>query len=135
MDKVFTDPDGSWVVEFDMKATGYDGGRIGIRSNNGQNLNERSCVGLKPQSYSVYVLLSPTLTTSDSDTSIGGYSSYNHYKIIAKDGVTSLYRDGVLKKSKAGNDWLSGEVTFYLHGWTTSNVIYIKNYKAKHYSV
>ena len=134
MDKVFLDSDGSWMVEFDMKATDYDGGRIGVRSNNGLIQNERACVGLKPQSNTVYALLSPSLTTKGSDYSIGSYSSYNHYKIIAKDGTTSLYRDGVLKKTQTGNDWLNGEVTLYFHGWTSNSVIYIKNYKAKHYS-
>ena len=131
MDKSFTTPK-NWVVEFDMKATGYDGGRIGIQRKDGSS-SEKSCVALKPQSNITYANLSKSETTTSTDTNIGGYSSYNHYKIIAKDGKTTLYRDNISKVSVENNDWLDKEICLYLHGWTNSSVIYIKNFKAKVY--
>lgn len=131
MDKSFTTPK-NWVVEFDMKATGYDGGRIGIQRKDGSS-SEKSCVALKPQSNITYANLSKSETTTSTDTNIGSYSSYNHYKIIAKDGKTSLYRDNISKVSVENNDWLDKEICLYLHGWTNSSVIYIKNFKAKVY--
>ena len=131
MDKSFTTSE-NWVVEFDMKATGYDGGRIGIQRKDGSS-PEKSCVGLKPQSTLTYANLSKSETATSTDTNIGGYTSYNHYKIIAKDGKTSLYRDNISKVSVENNDWLDKEICLYLHGWTNSSVIYIKNFKAKVY--
>lgn len=132
MNKSFTTPK-NWVVEFDMKATGYDGGRIGIQRKDGSS-PEKSCVALKPQSNITYANLSKSETTTSTDTNIaGGYSSYNHYKIIAKDGKTTLYRDNISKVSVENNDWLDKEICLYLHGWTNSSVIYIKNFKAKVY--
>lgn len=131
MDKSFTTPK-NWVVEFDMKATGYDGGRIGIQRKDGSSA-EKSCVALKPQNSITYANLSKSETTTSTDTHIGSYSSYNHYKIIAKDGKTSLYRDNISKVSVENNDWLDKEICLYLHGWTNSSVIYIKNFKAKVY--
>lgn len=131
MDKSFTTPK-NWVVEFDMKATGYDGGRIGIQRKDGSSA-EKSCVALKPQNSITYANLSKSETTTSTDTNIGSYSSYNHYKIIAKDGKTSLYRDNISKVSVENNDWLDKEICLYLHGWTNSSVIYIKNFKAKVY--
>ena len=131
MDKSFTTPK-NWVVEFDMKATGYDGGRIGIQRKDGSSA-EKSCVALKPQNSITYANLSKSETTTSADTNIGSYSSYNHYKIIAKDGKTSLYRDNISKVSVENNDWLDKEICLYLHGWTNSSVIYIKNFKAKVY--
>lgn len=131
MDKSFTTPK-NWVVEFDMKATGYDGGRIGIQRKDGSS-PEKSCVALKPQSNITYANLSKSETTTSTDTNIGRYSSYNHYKIIAKDGKTTLYRDNISKVSVENNDWLDKEICLYLHGWTNSSVIYIKNFKAKVY--
>lgn len=131
MDKSFTTSE-NWVVEFDMKATGYDGGRIGIQRKDGSS-PEKSCVALKPQNSITYANLSKSETTTSTDTNIGRYSSYNHYKIIAKDGKTSLYRDNISKVSVENNDWLDKEICLYLHGWTNSSVIYIKNFKAKVY--
>lgn len=131
MNKSFTTPK-NWVVEFDMKATGYDGGRIGIQRKDGSSA-EKSCVALKPQSNITYANLSKSETTTSTDTNIGSYSSYNHYKIIAKDGKTTLYRDNISKVSVENNDWLDKEICLYLHGWTNSSVIYIKNFKAKVY--
>ncbi len=131
MNKSFTTPK-NWVVEFDMKATGYDGGRIGIQRKDGSS-SEKSCVALKPQSTITYANLSKSETTTSTDTNIGSYSSYNHYKIIAKDGKTTLYRDNISKVSVENNDWLDKEICLYLHGWTNSSVIYIKNFKAKVY--
>lgn len=131
MNKSFTTPK-NWVVEFDMKATGYDGGRIGIQRKDGSS-PEKSCVALKPQSTITYANLSKSETTTSTDTNIGSYSSYNHYKIIAKDGKTTLYRDNISKVSVENNDWLDKEICLYLHGWTNSSVIYIKNFKAKVY--
>lgn len=131
MDKSFTTPK-NWVVEFDMKATGYDGGRIGIQRKDGSSA-EKSCVALKPQNSITHANLSKSETTTSTDTHIGSYSSYNHYKIIAKDGKTSLYRDNISKVSVENNDWLDKEICLYLHGWTNSSVIYIKNFKAKVY--
>lgn len=131
MNKSFTTPK-NWVVEFDMKATGYDGGRIGIQRKDGSS-PENSCVALKPQSTITYANLSKSETATSTDTNIGGYSSYNHYKIIAKDGKTTLYRDNISKVSVENNDWLDKEICLYLHGWTNSSVIYIKNFKAKVY--
>lgn len=131
MNKSFTTPK-NWVVEFDMKATGYDGGRIGIQRKDGSS-PEKSCVALKPQSNITYANLSKSETTTSTDTNIGRYSSYNHYKIIAKDGKTTLYRDNISKVSVENNDWLDKEICLYLHGWTNSSVIYIKNFKAKVY--
>lgn len=131
MDKSFTTPK-NWVVEFDMKATGYDGGRIGIQRKDGSSA-EKSCVALKPQNNITYANLSKSETTTSTDTNIGSYSSYNHYKIIAKDGKTSLYKDNISKISVENNDWLDKEICLYLHGWTNSSVIYIKNFKAKVY--
>lgn len=131
MDKSFTTSE-NWVVEFDMKATGYDGGRIGIQRKDGSSA-EKSCVALKPQSNITYANLSKSETTTSTNTNIGSYSSYNHYKIIAKDGKTSLYRDNISKVSVENNDWLDKEICLYLHGWTNSSVIYIKNFKAKVY--
>lgn len=131
MDKSFTTPK-NWVVEFDMKATGYDGGRIGIQRKDGSSA-EKSCVALKPQSNITYANLSKSETTTSTDANIGSYSSYNHYKIIAKDGKTSLYRDNISKVSVENNDWLDKEICLYLHGWTNISVIYIKNFKAKVY--
>lgn len=131
MDKSFTTSE-NWVVEFDMKATGYDGGRIGIQRKDGSSA-EKSCVALKPQNSITYASLSKSETTTSTDTNIGSYSSYNHYKIIAKDGKTSLYRDNISKVSVENNDWLDKEICLYLHGWTNSSVIYIKNFKAKVY--
>ena len=131
MDKSFTTSE-NWVVEFDMKATGYDGGRIGIQRKDGSSA-EKSCVALKPQNSTTYANLSKSETTTSTDTNIGSYSSYNHYKIIAKDGKTSLYRDNISKVSVENNDWLDKEICLYLHGWTNSSVIYIKNFKAKVY--
>lgn len=131
MDKSFTTPK-NWVVEFDMKATGYDGGRIGIQRKDGSSA-EKSCVALKPQNSITHANLSKSETTTSTDTNIGSYSSYNHYKIIAKDGKTSLYRDNISKVSVENNDWLDKEICLYLHGWTNSSVIYIKNFKAKVY--
>ena len=131
MDKSFTTPK-NWVVEFDMKATGYDGGRIGIQRKDGSSA-EKSCVALKPQNNITYANLSKSETTTSTDANIGSYSSYNHYKIIAKDGKTSLYRDNISKVSVENNDWLDKEICLYLHGWTNSSVIYIKNFKAKVY--
>lgn len=131
MNKSFTTPK-NWVVEFDMKATGYDGGRIGIQRKDGSS-PEKSCVALKPQSTITYANLSKSETTTSTDTNIGRYSSYNHYKIIAKDGKTTLYRDNISKVSVENNDWLDKEICLYLHGWTNSSVIYIKNFKAKVY--
>lgn len=131
MDKSFTTPK-NWVVEFDMKATGYDGGRIGIQRKDGSSA-EKSCVALKPQNSITYANLSKSETTTSTDTNIGSYSSYNHYKILAKDGKTSLYRDNISKVSVENNDWLDKEICLYLHGWTNSSVIYIKNFKAKVY--
>lgn len=131
MDKSFTTPK-NWVVEFDMKATGYDGGRIGIQRKDGSSV-EKSCVALKPQNSITYANLSKSETTTSTDTNIGSYSSYNHYKIIAKDGKTTLYRDNISKVSVENNDWLDKEICLYLHGWTNSSVIYIKNFKAKVY--
>ena len=132
MNKSFTTSK-NWVVEFDMKATGYDGGRIGVQRKDSSS-PEKSCVALKPQTSSVYVNLSPSETTTCTNSSIGQYSSYNHYKIIAKDGKTTLYRDNVSKTSVENNDWLNKEICLYLHGWTNSSVIYIKNFKVKAYS-
>lgn len=131
MDKSFTTPK-NWVVEFDMKATGYDGGRIGIQRKDGSSA-EKSCVALKPQNSITYANLSKSETTTSTDANIGSYSSYNHYKIIAKDGKTSLYMDNISKVSVENNDWLDKEICLYLHGWTNSSVIYIKNFKAKVY--
>lgn len=131
MDKSFTTSE-NWVVEFDMKATGYDGGRIGIQRKDGSSA-EKSCVALKPQTSITYANLSKSETTTSTDTNIGGYSSYTHYKIIAKDGKTSLYRYNISKVSVENNDWLDKEICLYLHGWTNSSVIYIKNFKAKVY--
>lgn len=131
MNKSFTTPK-NWVVEFDMKATGYDGGRIGIQRKDGSS-PEKSCVALKPQSSITHANLSKSETTTSTDTNIGSYSSYNHYKIIAKDGKTTLYRDNISKVSVENNDWLDKEICLYLHGWTNSSVIYIKNFKAKVY--
>lgn len=131
MDKSFTTPK-NWVVEFDMKATGYDGGRIGIQRKDGSSA-EKSCVALKPQNSITYANLSKSETTTSTDTNIGSSSSYNHYKILAKDGKTSLYRDNISKVSVENNDWLDKEICLYLHGWTNSSVIYIKNFKAKVY--
>lgn len=131
MDKSFTTSE-NWVVEFDMKATGYDGGRIGIQRKDGSSA-EKSCVALKPQNNITYANLSKSETTTSTNTNIGSYSSYNHYKIIAKDGKTSLYRDNISKVSVENNDWLDKEICLYLHGWTNSSVIYIKNFKAKVY--
>lgn len=131
MNKSFTTPK-NWVVEFDMKATGYDGGRIGIQRKDGSS-PEKSCVALKPQSNITYANLSKSETTTSTDTHIGSYSSYNHYKIIAKNGKTTLYRDNISKVSVENNDWLDKEICLYLHGWTNSSVIYIKNFKAKVY--
>lgn len=131
MDKSFTTSE-NWVVEFDMKATGYDGGRIGIQRKDGSSA-EKSCVALKPQNSITYANLSKSETTTSTDTNIGSYSSYNHYKIIAKDGKTSLYMDNISKVSVENNDWLDKEICLYLHGWTNSSVIYIKNFKAKVY--
>lgn len=131
MDKSFTTSE-NWVVEFDMKATGYDGGRIGIQRKDGSSA-EKSCVALKPQNTGTYANLSKSETTTSTNTNIGSYSSYNHYKIIAKDGKTSLYRDNISKVSVENNDWLDKEICLYLHGWTNSSVIYIKNFKAKVY--
>lgn len=131
MNKSFTTPK-NWVVEFDMKATGYDGGRIGIQRKDGSS-PEKSCVALKPQSTITYANLSKSETTTSTDTNIGSYSSYNHYKIIAKDGKTTLYSDNISKVSVENNDWLDKEICLYLHGWTNSSVIYIKNFKAKVY--
>lgn len=131
MDKSFTTSE-NWVVEFDMKATGYDGGRIGIQRKDGSSA-EKSCVALKPQNSTTYANLSKSETTTSTDTDIGSYSSYNHYKIIAKDGKTTLYRDNISKVSVENNDWLDKEICLYLHGWTNSSVIYIKNFKAKVY--
>lgn len=131
MDKSFATSE-NWVVEFDMKATGYDGGRIGIQRKDGSSA-EKSCVALKPQSNITYANLSKSETTTSTNTNIGSYSSYNHYKIIAKDGKTSLYRDNISKVSVENNDWLGKEICLYLHGWTNSSVIYIKNFKAKVY--
>ncbi len=131
MDKSFTTPK-NWVVEFDMKATGYDGGRIGIQRKDGSSA-EKSCVALKPQNSITYANLSKSETTTSTDANIGSYSSYNHYKIIAKDGKTSLYKDNISKVSVENNDWLDKEICLYLHGWTNSSVIYIKNFKAKVY--
>lgn len=129
MDKSFTTSE-NWVVEFDMKATGNDGGRIGIQRKDGSSA-EKSCVALKPQNSTTYANLSKSETTTSTDTNIGSYSSYNHYKIIAKDGKTTLYRDNISKVSVENNDWLDKEICLYLHGWTNSSVIYIKNFKAK----
>lgn len=129
MDKSFTTPK-NWVVEFDMKATGSDGGRIGIQRKDGSSA-EKSCVALKPQNNITYANLSKSETTTSTDTNIGSYSSYNHYKIIAKDGKTTLYRDNISKVSVENNDWLDKEICLYLHGWTNSSVIYIKNFKIK----
>lgn len=131
MDKSFTTSE-NWVVEFDMKATGYDGGRIGIQRKDGSSA-EKSCVALKPQNSITYANLSKSETTTSTNTDIGSYSSYNHYKIIAKDGKTSLYMDNISKVSVENNDWLDKEICLYLHGWTNSSVIYIKNFKAKVY--
>lgn len=131
MNKSFTTPK-NWVVEFDMKATGYDGGRIGIQRKDGSS-PEKSCVALKPQSNITYANLSKSETTTSTDTAIGRYSSYNHYKIIAKDGKTTLYMDNISKVSVENNDWLDKEICLYLRGWTNSSVIYIKNFKAKVY--
>lgn len=131
MDKSFTTSE-NWVVEFDMKATGYDGGRIGIQRKDGSSA-EKSCVALKPQNSITFANLSKSETTTSTDTNIGSYSSYNHYKIIAKDGKTSLYMDNISKVSVENNDWLDKEICLYLHGWTNSSVIYIKNFKAKVY--
>ena len=131
MNKSFTTPK-NWVVEFDMKATVYDGGRIGIQRKDGSS-PEKSCVALKPQSNITYANLSKSETTTSTDTNIGSYSSYNHYKIIAKNGKTTLYRDNISKVSVENNDWLDKEICLYLHGWTNSSVIYIKNFKAKVY--
>lgn len=131
MDKSFTTSK-NWVVEFDMKGTGYDGGRIGIQRKDGSS-PEKSCVALKPQSNITYANLSKSETTTSTDTNIGSYSSYNHYKIIAKDGKTTLYRDNISKVSVENNDWLDKEICLYLHGWTNRSVIYIKNFKAKVY--
>lgn len=131
MDKSFTTSE-NWVVEFDMKATGYDGGRIGIQRKDGSSA-EKSCVALKPQNSITCANLSKSETTTSTDTDIGSYSSYNHYKILAKDGKTSLYRDNISKVSVENNDWLDKEICLYLHGGTNSSVIYIKNFKAKVY--
>lgn len=131
MNKSFTTSK-NWVVEFDMKATGYDGGRIGVQRKDGSS-PEKSCVALKPQSNITYANLSKSETTTSTDTNIGRYSSYNHYKIIAKNGKTTLYRDNISKVSVENNDWLDKEICLYLHGWTNSSVIYIKNFKAKVY--
>lgn len=131
MNKSFTTSK-NWVVEFDMKATGYDGGRIGVQRKDSSS-PEKSCVALKPQSNITYANLSKSETTTSTDTNIGSYSSYNHYKIIAKNGKTTLYRDNISKVSVENNDWLDKEICLYLHGWTNSSVIYIKNFKAKVY--
>lgn len=131
MNKSFTTSK-NWVVEFDMKATGYDGGRIGVQRKDGSS-PEKSCVALKPQSTITYANLSKSETTTSTDTNIGSYYSYNHYKIIAKNGKTTLYRDNISKVSVENNDWLDKEICLYLHGWTNSSVIYIKNFKAKVY--
>lgn len=131
MDKSFTTPK-NWVVEFDMTATGYDGGRIGIQRKDGSSA-EKSCVALKPQNGITHANLSKSETTTSTDTNIGSFYSYNHYKIIAKDGKTSLYRDNISKVSVENNDWLDKEICLYLHGWTDKSVIYIKNFKAKVY--
>lgn len=131
MNKSFTTSK-NWVVEFDMKATGDDGGRIGVQRKDSSS-PEKSCVALKPQSTITYANLSKSETTTSTDTNIGSYSSYNHYKIIAKNGKTTLYRDNISKVSVENNDWLDKEICLYLHGWTNSSVIYIKNFKAKVY--
>lgn len=130
MDKDWIAEDGSWCAEFDMKATGFDGGRIGIKRKNGTD-SDRSCVGLKPQTNRLYANLSPSETVSSNNIDLGGYSSYKHYKIIANQGKTYLYQEDNLKSTIDDNDWLNMTNCLFLHGWTTGQKIYVKNFKVK----
>lgn len=120
--------DGNWECTFKFKATGTDGGRFGIYRASSTD-SEKEFIALKCQR-GLY-LNTQTGTESMTESRIaGGYSSYQTLKVIAQDDNAKIYLDGTLKKTVELN-WLYEPLCFGLNGWTTGNVIYVKDFKFK----
>ena len=118
-----------WECEFKFKATGIDGGRFGIyRASSTES--EKELIALKCQLNKVY-LDTQTGTESMTESMIAtGYSSYQTLKVIAQDDNAKIYLDGTLK-TQVTLDWLAEPLCFGLNGWTTGNVIYVKDFSFK----
>lgn len=118
-----------WECTFKLKATGSDGGRVGLYAVSSES-SERKCVGLKPQINTIKIGIGTSDSLIEKNSSVG-FSDYVTVKIITVNQSTvRVYINDNLKYSMAV-DWLNELLCFGLHGWTTGNVIYVKDFSFK----
>ena len=121
--------DTNWECTFKLKATGSDGGRVGLYAVSSES-GERKCVGLKPQNINIKIGIGTSDSFSEENSSVG-FSNYVTVKIITvNQSAVRVYINDNLKHSMAV-DWLNEPLCFGLHGWTTGNVIYVKDFSFK----
>lgn len=119
----------NWECEFKFKATGTEGGRFGIYRASSTDA-EKECIALKCQSNSVILNTQTGSGSMSSSTIASSYSSYHTFKVASYDDNVKIWLDGTLK-TRVELDWLFEPLCFGLHGWTTGNVIYVKDFSFK----
>ena len=121
--------DTNWECTFKLKATGSDGGRVGLYAVSSES-GERKCVGLKPQNSTIKIGIGTSDSFSEQNSSVS-FSNYVTVKIITvNQSAVRVYINDNLKYNMAV-DWLDEPLCFGLHGWTTGNVIYVKDFSFK----
>ena len=124
----------SWECSFDMKATGTDGGNIGIIPSSNDKLDGKG-IRFKPQNNDLSAQYNNTNTSSDlvNQHMVMSYNTYHTLKITASEGTLKVYADGTLKKTYTDCTWLGESLRLGLGCWTTGNVIYVKDFVFKCY--
>ena len=137
MTKTFTVEDGCWVVEVDAKITG--GGVQFYVADSTRTNSHYSYVGVQGYTSNAQVLTSPYMgydsVNRNDRTYFTNDTSYHHYRIVSDGDTTYCYRDNVLMRSRAGNNWLDGACCFGFVTWGGDGKVYVKNLKVKPYSV
>ena len=122
--------DNNWECEFKFKATGTNGGRIGLYAVSSTD-GEYECIAIQFRSTSTIKIDTQTGDESRVTTDVNhSQGTYGTLKIVVSDGSASIYCDSIFVKTVT-LDWWNEPLCFGLHGWTTGNVIYVKDFSFK----
>ena len=131
-DLKFKSETNNWICEFQMKATGSDGGRIGLYPYD-ETTADSHTIAFKTQNLKVYLGINDGGTFSETEI-ITGYANYHSISIRCNNGDVTVSADGTVKQSVTGISWTDKLLCLGLHGWTTGNVIYVKEFSFKEYT-
>ena len=125
----------SWILEFDAKYIGgtVHFGAIGATTNPKGNYNWSTYVS--DTNGRLSCCISPNTYTEQTKTIIKYNDNvYHHIKIIASDGVVSIYYDDSLIMQKTVN-WSKGTIHLVVGTWSYSSYKnYVKNVTVKPYT-